>query len=551
MKKVSEVEEVSNVEDVNTQRRKLITSMALGAAAIPLSSVATPASAETTQSIKLKPNEKGPFDVVILNGRVIDPETGLDALRHVGIVGNRIAAISKDALSGSIEIDATGLIVAPGFIDLHAHGQQLPASWMQAFDGVTTALELESGVLPIDMAYKDTELEGRPINFGFGSSWAFARAMVLEKDLPPANGKMSWFQNAFNYSGWQNTLPNDEQLAEIISLVDEGVKQGGIGISINAGYAPGMGRKEYYKLAQLAKSYDIPTFTHDRYMSTLEPQSSFEALGEQIGLAAITGAHMHVCHINSVSNRDLQAGTDLLKEAQAKGLPVTVESYSYGAFSTAIGAEFMRGKDWLERFGATDYGAVELEGKPMTKQSIIDIQQSAPGTPINFHFLREDTSEADQALLDLAVLYPNGAIASDGMPWLNDKGIIEGDVWPLPDDAFAHPRSAGCFSRFINKWVVEREAISLIDGLAKTSLIPTTIIEKSVPSMKKKGRIQVGCDADITCFDYDTIKDQATFTKPNQTSSGHKYVLVNGKTIISDGQRVDIPLPGKAIKRGS
>jgi N-acyl-D-glutamate deacylase len=547
--KVTAVDAAENENTVDHGRRKIMATLAAGAAAAPFVSLAGESSSAIDKKVKLMPNEKGPFDVVIANGRVIDPETRLDAVRNVGIKGGRIAAISDKELMGTKRIDATGLIVAPGFIDLHAHGQQLPAAWMQAFDGVTTGLELESGILPIDMAYTDTEAEGRPINFGFGSSWAFARAMVMQKELPPANGKMSWFQTAFSYNDWQNSIPNEEQLAEIMNLVDQGVKEGALGISINAGYAPGMGRKEYYQLAKLAKQYEVPTFTHDRYMSVLEPQSSFEALGEQIGLAAITGAHMHVCHINSVSNRDLQAGTDLLKEAQAQGLPVTVESYSYGAFSTAIGAEFMRGDDWLARFGNTDYGTVELNGKPMTKQSILDLQETSPGSVINFHFLSEDTSQADQDLLDLAVLYPNGAIASDGMPWINSTGILEGDIWPLPEDAFAHPRSSGCFSRFVRKWIVEREAISLVDGLAKTSLIPAQIMGDAVPAMNKKGRIQVGCDADITCFDYNTIKDNGTFTKPNQTASGHQFVLVNGQTIIENGERIGDSLPGKAVRR--
>ncbi|MEZ9700729.1 amidohydrolase family protein [Vibrio sp. 10N.261.46.E12] len=537
-------------QQVGVSRRKFMSGLAVAAAATPLVSIAGDLDLDLGEAIALKPNEKGPYDVVILNGRVIDPETKLDAVRNLGIIKGRIAAISEKTLQGAKVIDASNLIVAPGFIDLHAHGQQLPAAWMQAFDGVTTALELESGVLPIDMAYRDVAEEGRPINYGFGASWAFARALVLEKDIPPATGKMSWFQQAFSYTNWQNSIPTDQELERILALVEEGISQGGIGISINAGYAPGMGRKEYYQLSKMAKKYNMPTFTHDRYMSVLEPQSSFEALGEQIGLAAITGAHMHVCHINSVSNRDLKAGTDLLKEAQAKGIPVTVESYSYGAFSTAIGAEFMRGDDWLQRFGNTDYGTVELLGKPMTKQSIIDLQETAPGSPINFHFLSEDKSAEDQALLDLAVLYPGGAIASDGMPWLDGKGtILEGDIWPLPADAFAHPRSSGCFSRFVHKWIVERESISLLDGLAKTSLIPANIISEAVPQMKKKGRIQVGCDADIICFDYNKIKDMGTFTEPAQQAAGHQFVMVNGQLVIDNNQRVEGKLPGQAIRR--
>ncbi len=529
-------------------RRNFVTAAAAGLATTMVPATNTTA-AKARTAPKLVPNESGPYDLVIEAGRVIDPETSLDAVRNVGINGGRIAAVSEQALVGAKTIQADGMVVAPGFIDMHAHGQQLPAAWMQIYDGVTTALELESGLFPVGMAYDKIGKEGRPNNYGLGCAWAFARVQALMPDFEKPDGTMAWFQGAFSVSGWQNASPSKEQLEQIIDLVDGGMKEGALAISINAGYAPGMGRKEYYELAKLAVKHGVATHTHDRYMSVLEPQSSFEALVEQIGLSAITGAHMHICHINSVAGRDLEAATNLVKEAEAKGIRVTAESYPYGAFSTAIGAEFMRGPNWLERFGGTDYGAVELNGKPLTKEKIEELQKSSPGDAINFHFLDEENSEDDQRLLDLAVLYPGGAIASDGMPWITADGkIVEGDVWPLPRDAFAHPRSSGCFSRFIGRWVRERKKIGLSDALAKTSLIPSQILQEAVPEMKKKGRIQVGCDADVLVFDLDTIIDKGTFVEPCQTAVGQRHVVVNGTLVIEDGKRVDVR-PGKAVRR--
>ena len=477
-------------------------------------------------------------------------ETGLHAIRNVGIKGNRIAAVSDKPLKGAKTLKAEGMVVAPGFIDLHAHGQQLPAAWVQAFDGVTTQLELESGLLPVAKAYDIIEKEGRPINYGLGSAWTFARAMVMQPETGKPDGTILWFQKAFGQSGWQNSIPNEQQLEEIMDLVEGGLKEGALGISINAGYAPGMGRKEYYELAKLAARYKVATYTHDRYMSVLEPQSSFEALGEQIGLAAITGAHMHVCHINSVAGRDLEAATKLVKEAQDRGIPVTVESYPYGALSTAIGAEFFRGPEWLSRFGGKDYSAVEEKGVPLTEGKIQELQKSSPGDVVVFHFLQEDTNQDDMKMLDRAVLYPGGAIASDGMPWFDPKGnIYAGDIWPLPEDAFAHPRSSGCFSRFYAKWVRERKAISLLEAVRKTSLIPAQILEEAVPEMKKKGRLQVGCDADVVVFDLETIEDKGTFVKPAQLASGKRHVIVNGVPVIEEGKRMGDARPGRAVRR--
>jgi N-acyl-D-glutamate deacylase len=178
------------------------------------------------------------------------------------------------------------------------------------------------------------------------------------------------------------------------------------------------------------------------------------------------------------------------------------------------------------------------------------MQKSSPGDIVVIHFLRPDDIKEDQALMDRSVLYPGGAIASDGLPWTDKDGqILEGDVWPLPEDAFAHPRSAGCFSRFLGTWVRERKTISLIEALRKTCLIPAQIIEGYVPQMKKKGRVQVGADADLTVFDLETIQAASTFIEPARTSVGHRHVVVGGVPIIQDAERVTGALPGRPIRR--
>lgn len=515
--------------------------LALGSASTLLSATLSQA-----QEAEMKPNEDGPFDKVIHGGRVIDPETGLDAVMDVGIKGDRIAAISDAPLKGAERLDATGMIVAPGFIDLHAHGQQLPAAWMQAFDGVTTALELESGLLPISRFYDLTAAEGRPINYGASVAWTYAR--IAEKEGIEPDGTLTWFQQAFSLNNWQNTLATPDELERIIDRVEGGLRDGGVGIGINAGYAPGYGRKEYYALAQLAARHAVPTFTHVRYISVIEPLSAFEALEELVALSAATGAHMHVCHLNSSSGRDVEICADLLEGAQARGLPITVESYPYGAGSSAVGAELYRG-NWLDRWGAEDASALEMNGMPLSQDKIEELQASAPGSVVVMHFLRPDDSAEDQRLLDRSVLFPGAAIASDAMPWARGDALVEGDVWPMPDDAFAHPRSAGCYARFLSRWVRERQAIPLSDALAKCSLIPAQILQDSTPQMRSKGRLQVGADADIAVFDLAMIADRATFTDPVAPSAGMRHLVVNGTPVIRDGARQDDARPGRAVRR--
>jgi N-acyl-D-aspartate/D-glutamate deacylase len=498
----------------------------------------------------LKANESGPYDVVISGGRVLDPETGLDAVRHVGIKGGRIAAISEQPLEGARVLKADGQVVAPGFIDLHAHGQEWNSMWIRAFDGVTTCLELESGLLPIGMYYDHVASEGRPINYGAGSSATFARVAVKQKEMPPPDGTLNWMQKAFSYDGWQNSVASAEEIDEMMDMVEAGLNEGGLGISINGGYAPGYGRKEYYAIAKLAAKHNVSTFTHDRYMSIKEPNSAFEAIEEQIALAAVTGANMHVCHLNSVAGRDISDCADLLKAAQANGLPLTVEAYPYGAFSTAIGADFLRGPHWKETFGVKDASALEYNGKPLTQAEIDERQKNSPGDPIILHFLGDEDDPNTIEKLDQSVLYPGAAIASDALPWADASGkFIPGDIWPLPKGAFSHPRSSGCYSRFISRWVRERKKLSLLEAMRKTSLIPAQILEPAVPQMKSKGRIQVGADADVVVFDLNTIRDKSTFTDPKQLSVGFRHVVVNGTPIIEDGNRQGDARPGKPVRR--
>jgi N-acyl-D-glutamate deacylase len=487
-----------------------------------------------------------PYDLVIANGRAVDPETGFDAVRWIGIRDGRIASISAIPLRGARQIDAKGHVVAPGFIDLHAHGQQLAAARMQAFDGVTTALELEAGTLPVGKAYDAVAKEGRPINYGFSASWVFGR--IAEKEGMEPDGAITFFQEAQKRQGWQFSIADSAQIARIIARVEQGLKEGALGIGVLSGYAPGHGRKEYFAVGQLARAYNVPTFTHVRFLSVIEPSSSFEAYEELIAVAAGTGAHMHISHLNSTSTRDIPVIADLLRGAQSRGLRITTEAYPYAAGSTVVGAEIFRG-NWRERMGGAKASDLELEGRPFTDSSLAVAQATTPGTWVVIHFMRPETNPADQAFLDQSVLFPGGAIASDGMPWTSKGRTITEDAWPLPADAFAHPRSAGTFSRFIRDYVRERRKVDLREALRRVSLTPAKILEESVPQMRRKGRLQLGMDADLVVFDLNTIADQATYVQPNQRSVGMRHVIVNGVPVILEGELVRDALPGKAIRR--
>lgn len=485
------------------------------------------------------------YDLVIEGGRVVDPETGLDAIRNIGINAGKIVVVSERALPGQRVVNATGRVVSPGFIDMHAHGQDILAARVQALDGVTTALDLEAGMLPVKDFYDRASAEGRPINYGASVNWANARIATFLKKEPVAD--LGWFLAAFKNPVWQSKVATPKQLEQIRALVAEGLDQGGLGVGMLLGYAPGSGYKEYFQMNKLAASRGVPTYTHARFLSMLEPNSSFQGMSEIVAASAGAGAHTHISHLNSISLRDISAIGGMIENAQRQGLQITTEAYPYGAGSTGIGAAMFRGDRWRERVGGIDASSFDVGGKRLTEEELATLQAEKPHTTTVVHFFEEGDLE-DAALLDQSVLFPGGVIASDGMDWrLNGKPIPQ-DTWPLPDTAWSHPRSAGTFARFIRTYVRERQSISLLEAIRRVSFGPAKILEDAVPQMKSKGRIQVGADADIVVFDLPSISDQATFARPAQPSTGVDYVIVQGVLLVDGGVLDTGVLPGRPVR---
>jgi N-acyl-D-glutamate deacylase len=331
-----------------------------------------------------------------------------------------------------------------------------------------------------------------------------------------------------------------------------GLHEGGIGIGILNAYAPGAGVQELTAVCQLAKAHEVPTFTHVAYMSRIDPESAAEAYIRLIGYAGATGAHMHICHFNSSSKTDIERCAALVAMAQEQGLPITVEAYPYGTGSTVLAAAFFSDPEFEARNG-TGYDSVQrvTDGRRFRdREELLAAQAEEPSTLVLWHILDTENDAHHRDLLDLSVLYPGGAIASDAMPWsLSDGSVYTGDAWPLPDDATSHPRSAGCFTRFIREWVRERKAVSLLEGIRKCALIPAEILAASTPAMRSKGRLQLGADADVVVFDFDALTDRAEFSAMNRPSEGVRYLLVCGQPLIANGTLDVAARPGQPVRR--
>jgi hypothetical protein len=490
-----------------------------------------------------EPGSSATYDVILRGGRVIDPETRLDGVRDVGIVGGRIAAISIEPLDGPQLIDVKGDVVAPGFVDLHSHAQTLPGRRLQVCDGVTTALDLEAGRSPVSVAYDGDGGVGSPLHYGYSASWAAARMDVVGG--VGADGRLGTILDTLGDAAWQRAASTKE-VAAILERLTSDIAAGAIGIGVLMGYAPGVDPEEFAAIAQLASGAAVPTFTHSRELVEINPDVRVDGAEEIVRAASDTGAHMHYCHINSTSARHIDRVLALVERCRTHGATVTTEAYPYGSGSTAVGAAFLS----PERLAARGIDTSRLTYLP-TGERVADadrlreLRASDPGGLVIFDFM-DDDDEADHALLRRALQFDGAIVASDGMPPVRTGKTDDPRSWPLPPDAVTHPRTAGCFSRALRLW--REEGMSLVDALCRCTLLPAQVLETSTPAMRNKGRLRVGADADVVVFDSERISDQATYQASTRLSTGIRHVLVDGTFVVRDAQLVTGAMPGRPLR---
>jgi N-acyl-D-aspartate/D-glutamate deacylase len=452
------------------------------------------------------------YDLAILNGRVMDPESGLDAIRNVGIRAGKIAAISATPLGAKSTIDARDLVVVPGFIDLHEHGQEPRNYEFQARDGVTTSLELEAGTGDIDSWY--AAREGKTlINFGV----SIGHIPVRMKVLGPQSGMLPTGDAA-------HRAATAEELGKMTAAIDKGFRQGALAEGMGVNYTPGATHWEIVEMFRVAARYGASVHVHLRYGGLREPNTGLAALEEVLAAAVVTGAPLHVVHITSMGLKYTPELITMVKGAQEHGLDVTTECYPYTAGSTALqSAIFDPG--WQENMGIT-YKDVQwaATGERLTAETFEKYRKQ--GGIVVIHSIPEEAART-------AVANPIVMIASDGMPITGAK---------------VHPRGQATFSRVLGHYVREEKALDLMTALRKMTLMPAQRLEKRAPAFKEKGRMRVGADADVTIFDPTRVIDKATFDEPLQYSEGIPFVLVNGVFVVKDSQLVDGVHPGRAAR---
>jgi len=457
----------------------------------------------------------GGFDLVVLGGRVMDPETGLDAVRNVGIQNGRIVAVTADSIYGRELLEAQGFVVSPGFIDLHSHGQD-PANYeLKAADGCTTALELEVGTADVDAWYAAREGKSL-INFGTSVGHIPVRMAVMGDPpgfLPPTDSKA-------------NTVPATEaQVEEITKRLRDGLRRGAVAVGFGIQYTGAASRWEILEAFRAASEFGAACCVHMRYNGRKEPNSSTAALEEVLAAAAVTGAPLHVAHLHSTSIGATPRHLRMISEAKARGLDVTAECYPYQAGMTKLNSGVFDG-NWRE--------ALEVDYK--------DILWPATGERLTAETFEKYRTSDDYAIIfsipeaavDAAMASPLVLIGSDG-------------IWD-PAKKQGHPRCAGTYARILGRYVRERHVLSLMEALRKMSLGPAQRLERQAPMFRAKGRVQVGADADLAVFDPAVVIDRSTYDEPTKPSEGFRWVLVNGVPVVRDGKVTSKELPGRPAR---
>jgi dihydroorotase len=462
------------------------------------------------------------YDIVIIDGRVIDPETKLDEVKNVGIIENRIVQISSKPLKGKQMINATGLVVSPGFIDLHVHGRTNKEQAYQLHDGLTTALELEWGIENLKEWYSSRQGKAL-INYGASVNWPYERFKTIKKyeeevsklSQLSQNGESSLEETFNTVLPAQREILSQDQIDQTLTNIKSSLAEGGIGIGVPVGYLPKTHPGEMYQVFKMAGDLNALIFTHVR-------DPNIFSIQEVIANVALTNAPLHIVHINSMALGNIDLALDMLESAKNNGLDITTELYSYTAASTVLqSALFSEG--WQDRLDI-DYKDLQwvATGERLTKESF-ERYRKIGGTVI-IHMMKPEW-------IKTGIAAPGVIIASDGMYY----------------DELAHPRTAGTFARLLGKYVREEKVLDLNTAIKKITLLPAKRLEGIAPMMRFKGRIQIGADADITIFNPNTVIDKATFEEGLEFSEGIEFVIVNGVIALKNGKIVNNTFSGQPI----
>jgi len=489
------------------------------------------------------------YDLVILNGRVMDPETMFDAIANMGVKDGKIVVITKSPIKGKETIDAAGHVVAPGFIDTHYHATDVFASKMALRDGVTTGMDLEAGSFNVKDWYAEKAKTGWQVNYGTSASLLYNRMAVHDPDAevgPPID-----FSNLPTYAakaltdgvqGWADTKSSVEQMNKVMALMDEDLRQGAIGVAAPIAYmAKGISSYELFAGQRAGANYGRLTSVHTRYHLLSEtPTEAPIAFDEMFTNAMLTGAPLLIAHDNDYGWWEIEEKLQLARE---KGLNMWSEYYPYAAGSTAITAAFLRPSEWVEKRGYKYEETIydPIDNKYLTNETYAALMKKDPGRSVvvEFPYRKEWMNNW------LAV--PHMTIASDAMAGVGADGKLL--PWSADWSEYrGHPRTSG--SRGAAFRMAREQGVPLMFTIAQASYWSAKHLgDSGLESMKERGRLQIGKIADITIFNPETITDNSTFKVGEHgiPTTGIPYVIVNGVIVVKNNEVLPVKA-GKEIR---
>ena len=441
------------------------------------------------------------FDLAVVGGRVIDPASGFDYVASIGVSGSTVSAIAAgpDAapLQATEVIDATGLVVSPGFIDILSYSPNGYGEWFKLADGVTTNLGMHGINGRADRWFAAHPDGSSPVHFGGAYDNAFVRQTY---GLDPYDTAAPGTVNA------------------IIEDARTDLRNGFIGLHMEPEYTPGTTDGDLLAHAALAAEFDVPLCVHARYSDNLAPGTNLQAIGELVQAARETGAHVHVEHINSTGGTGVMAeALGRISDAVDEGLSMTACVYPYEFWATYL--KSARYENWQEKYGIS-YRDLQVAGtsERLTEQTF-------------------DAAYANNSLTAAFAMSPPDV----ELPLQADFVMVGSDAI-LGRSHNNHPRSTGCFSRVLGRYVRERGVIDLPTALSKMTIQPARLLEGRCPDLRRKGRLGIGADADITVFDPATVADRSTIENPAQESVGVQWMVVEGRVARSpEGARGEAP----------
>ena len=446
---------------------------------------------------------------LIYGGHLIDPANGIDGRYDLLLENGRVAWVGTGRPPADRTIDAAGRIVTPGFIDIHIHEDPVKNGSIQQCifpmmlrQGVTTAVGGNCGGNvhdPLDYLNM-VDRDGAAVNVALYAGHEYFRIAAGAADI---------------YGG--STEQQRQEMAKNITAALEG---GCVGVSFGLRYVPGADGEEFFRAAACCAASQKPIAAHVRD----DADAVFASIEELADAGRAFGIPMQISHIGSMAGfGQMEAVLKQVEGYQAEGLDVTLDCYPYFAFSTRLGTPTYD-PGWLQRYHC-DYGVLEFcdgpyRGCRATKQTFDEMRRTFPDCLTVCYVMKEEE-------VRLAFRHPGVMLGSDG----------------ITDNGRGHPRCAGTFPRFIAEFVKKGD-LSLYRAIEKMTAMPAKRL-----NLKKKGHLGVGADADVTIFDYDTIRDRATFARPDLPPEGIEYVLLGGEVVLEQGKILNAAR-GRALRIG-